>query len=121
MSHKEIRNLSKGDIKYKLSQMGMSFDRTNYPKEYYVQLYLDKSNAKNKVTRDNTPFYKEKIINRKRERIKSSRMLKKDQNKEDNFNSDDDDDPNYEEEEYEEEEEINDISNDSLYIEEKKR
>ena len=73
----EIRNLPKGDIKYKLSQMGMSFDRTNYPKEHYVQLYLDKSNAKNKVTRNNTPFNKEKIMNRERERIKNSSVLKR--------------------------------------------
>ena len=77
MSYEEIKDLSKGDIKYKLSKMGMSFDRTKHPKEYYVQLYIDKSNAKNKITRDNTPFYKEKIINRKRERINSNEILTK--------------------------------------------
>ena len=95
MSFKEIEGLSKADLKNKLSQMGMSLDRDDHPRDYYAQLYLEKSNAKNKITRDNTPFYNNKILPRKRER-ESIKETEKELI----------DDPNYEEEEYEEEEEI---------------
>jgi hypothetical protein len=87
----------------------MSLDRTDHPKDYYVQLYLDKSNAKNKITRDNTSFYKESNIlkgKRKREQIKE------------NIDDKDENDSNYEEEEYEYEEEYEegDDDKDSDYI-----
>ena len=96
MSLQEIEGLSKADLKNKLSQMGMSLDRDDHPREYYAQLYLEKSNAKNKITRDNTPFYNyNKTLRRKRERVKIKETDKELI-----------DDPNYEEEEYEEEEEI---------------
>ena len=98
MSYPEIKGLTKADIKYKLSQMGVSLDRTYHPKDYYVQLYIEQSNAKNKLTRDNTPLYNEQIqiINRKRERVKSTEKNLDEEN-------DDEYDPNNEEEEeYEE-------------------
>ena len=68
MSNQEIKGLSLSELKMKLSNMGMSLDRADHPKNYYEKLYLEKSNAKNKVTRNDTPFYHERIINRKRER-----------------------------------------------------
>ena len=78
MSVQELKSQSKKGIKNRLSLMGMSLDHTNHPKEYYIKLYLEKSNAKNKITRGNTPFYKEeKMINRKRERITSNNKSKK--------------------------------------------
>ena len=94
MSFQEIENLSKADLKNKLSQMGMSLDREDHPRDYYAQLYLEKSNAKNKITRDNTPFYNNRVLRRKRERVRIKETDKELI-----------DDPNYEEEEYEEEEE----------------
>ena len=92
MSYQEIENLSKADLKNKLSQMGMSLDRNDHPRDYYAQMYIEKSNAKNKITRDNTPFYKEQMLGEKRERQKEidKELLE---------------DPNYEQEEIEEEEE----------------
>ena len=107
MSFQEIENLRKTDLKNKLSQMGMSLDRIDHPRDYYAQLYLEKSNAKNKVTRGNTPFYKNKILRGKRER---GRIKETDKELID--------DPNYEEEEYEEEEEIFDKDNEDLMSEE---
>ena len=92
--------------------MGMSLDRTKHSKDYYAQLYLDKSNAKNKITRDNTSFYNENIINRKRARTKSNDGEIKEVIKEKR-------EPIYEEEDYEERE-IKDISGDLLYKEENK-
>ena len=68
MSTKELEGLSKLDLKSKLVNMGMSFDRLDHPKEYYVQLYLEKSNAKNKITRGNKTFYNPQLINEKRVR-----------------------------------------------------
>ena len=68
MSNQEIKGLSLSALKMKLSNMVMSLDRVDHPKHYYEKLYLEKSNAKNKVTRNDTPFYHERIINRKRER-----------------------------------------------------
>ena len=103
MSFQEVERLSKAELKNKLVQMGMSLDRNDHPKEYYVQLYLEKTNSKNKITRDNTPFYKNKILRGKREREKrkDKELIE---------------DPNYEEEEYEEEEEYNDEDEDEDYI-----
>ena len=72
MSFQEIENLSKADLKNKLSQMGMSLDREDHPRDYYAQLYLEKSNAKNKITRDNTPFYNNRVLRRKSERVRIS-------------------------------------------------
>ena len=59
MTSREVKSLSVADLKFKLGRMGMSLDKSEHPKDYYVKMYLDKSNAKNKVTRNNTPFYKE--------------------------------------------------------------
>lgn len=78
MSNQEIKGLSLSALKMKLSNMGMSLDRIDHPKHYYEKLYLEKSNAKNKVTRNDTPFYHENIINRKRERTsdKKKKIIK---------------------------------------------
>ena len=97
MSLPELKDLTKADIRSKLFKMGVSLDRTNHPKDYYVQLYLDKSNAKSKITRRNKPFYNENIINRKRERTTSYDDIKQREDKSS--------DANYEEEEYEGDEE----------------
>ena len=112
MSYPEIKDLTKADLKLKLNKMGMSLDRTKHSKDYYAQLYLDKSNAKNKITRDNTSFYNENIINRKRARTKSNDGEIKEVIKEKR-------EPIYEEEDYEERE-IKDISGDLLHKEENK-
>ena len=85
--------------------MSMSLDRIDHPRDYYVQLYIEKSNAKNKITRDNTSFYKNQMLNSKREREKGKE--KKNELMEA---------PNYEEEEYEEEEEIIDDDDDGNYV-----
>ena len=77
MSNKYLKGLSKSALKMKLEQMGMSLDRTYHPKDYYEKIYITTSNTKNKVTRNNTPFYYEKNINRKREREASSNKKKK--------------------------------------------
>ena len=55
----KIKNLTKSEIKNRLFQMGMSLDKEEHPKGYYVKLFLEKYNAKHKVTRNNTPFYSE--------------------------------------------------------------
>ena len=107
MSFQELENLSKADLKNKLSQMGMSLDRDDHPRDYYAQLYLEKSNAKNKITRDNTPFYNNKVLRRKRERVRIKETDKELI-----------EDPNYEEEEYEEEEEIIDNESEDFINEE---
>ena len=66
MSYPNINDLTIADLRQKLGKMGMSLDKKEHTKDYYVQLYLDKSNAKGKITRGNTPFYNENIIiNRK--------------------------------------------------------
>ena len=104
MSYGEIEGLSKSDLKNRLTQMGMSLDKYDHPREYYAQLYLEKSNAKNKITRDNTPFYRNEMLRGKRERVREKETDKELKN-----------DPNYEEEEYEEEEEIID-ENDEDYV-----
>ena len=113
MSYPEIKDLTKADLKLKLSKMGMSLDRTKHPKDYYAQLYLDKSNAKNKITRDNTSFYNESIISRKRARTKSNDGEIKEVISEKK-------EPNYDEEDYQERE-IKDISADLLYKEENEK
>ena len=77
MSNQDIKGLSKSELKMKLSKMGMSLDKREHPKNYYEKMYLNTSNAKNKVTRNNTPFYNERIINRKRERERTSDKKKK--------------------------------------------
>lgn len=94
MSYLEVEGLSKSELKSRLTQMGMSLDKLDHPKDFYMQLYLGKYNAKNKVTRDNTPFYKEQVLQGKREREKSY------------------DGQNYDEVEYEEEEEANNYGDD---------
>ena len=73
MSNSDLKNFSIPQLKSRLSQMGMSLDRSDHPKNYYMKMYLEKSNAKNKITRDNTPFYSEQIISRKRERQTSEK------------------------------------------------
>ena len=92
MSYQEVENLSNAELKNKLFQMGMSLDKKNHPRDYYVEMYLEKSNAKNKITRDNTPFNREQMLRGKRERQKETdkELLE---------------DPNYVPEEFEEEEE----------------
>ena len=107
MSLQEIERLSKAELKNKLVQMGMSLDKNDHPKDYYVQLYLEKTNTKNKITRDNTPFYKNKMLRGKRKR-ESERERKREKRKDKELIED----PNYEEEEYEEEEEYNDADED---------
>lgn len=94
MSYLEAEGLSKTELKNRLTQMGMSLDKYDHPKDYYMQLYLDKYNAKNKVTRDNAPFYKEQVLLGKRERDRSY------------------DAQNYDEVEYEEEDEGNNYGDD---------
>ena len=105
MSSQEIEGLSKAELKNRLTNMGMSLDRDDHPRDYYVQLYLEKSNAKNKITRDNTPFYKQKLLRGKRERVKGNENDKELL-----------EDPNYEEEEYEEDEDIIEQDDDEDYI-----
>ena len=107
MSYTEIEKLSKADLKNKLAQMGMSLDRNDHPWDYYAQLYLEKMNTKNKITRDNTPFYKNKVLKSKRGR---ERTKEKDKELLE--------DPNYEEEEYEEEDEIKDDDDEDYLYEE---
>ena len=85
MSLSQLEKMTKAELRNKLSQMGMSLDRNEHPKEYYINLYLEKFNAKHKITRGNTPFYTKGML-RKRERTKN-----------------DDDDSLYEEEEDENE------------------
>ena len=73
MSNQEIKDLSISVLNMKLTNMGVSLDSIEHPKHYYEKMYLDKSNAKNKVTRNDTSFYHEHIINRKRERTSSKK------------------------------------------------
>ena len=94
MSYEEIEGLSKTDLKSKLSQMVMPLDRNAHPRDYYAKIYPEKSYAKNKITRDNTPFYRNQMLHNKRGREKGKKTDKELM-----------EDPNYEEKEYEEEEE----------------
>ena len=113
MSFPEIEDLTEAELKAKLSKMGMSFDRIKHPKDYYIQLYLDRSNTKSRITRGNTPFYKKKIINRKRLRTnnKDKEEISQEEHYKENINQ------NYEEKNSEEEE-IRDASADLLQREE---
>ena len=77
MSNREKESLLKSDYKSKLNKMGVSLDRTDHPLNYYKQMFYEKSNAKSKVTRNNTPFYKEQIINKKRQRSSSKKTKEK--------------------------------------------
>ena len=77
MSKQDKKGLTGSTYKVRLEQMGMSFDRMYHPESYYEKMYLNTSNAKSKVTRNNTPFYHEQIINRKRERERESNKKKK--------------------------------------------
>ena len=99
MSHKGKESLMESEFKAKLNRMGVSLDRSYHPLNYYKDLYFEKSNAKNKITRNNTPFYNEQIMNKKRQRP-SDKKNKKDKKKfYDEINEEQD------------EEEINDITN----------
>ena len=73
MSTREKESLLKSDYKSKLNRMGVSLDRTDHPLNYYKQLFYEKSNAKSKVTKKNTPFYKEKKKKKKRQRSSSKK------------------------------------------------
>ena len=80
MSYRGKESLLESDYKIKLSKMGYSLDRNDHPENYYRNMYFEKSNAKNKITRDNTPFYKEdteQIINKKRQRTSSKKPKQK--------------------------------------------
>ena len=80
MSYRERSSLLESDYKMKLSKMGYSLDRNDHPDNYYRNMYFEKSNAKNKITRDNTPFYQEhseQIINKKRQRTSSKKPKQK--------------------------------------------
>ena len=66
MSNREKESLLKSDYKSKLNKMGVSLDRIDHSLNYYKQMFYEKSNAKSKVTRNNTHFYKEQIINKKK-------------------------------------------------------
>ena len=86
MSYPNINDLTIADLRQKLGKMGMSLDKKEHTKDYYVQLYLDKSNAKGKITRGNTPFYNENIIiNRKRERTISKSIDKKKESSDESY------------------------------------
>ncbi len=43
MLKSDIESLSKSEIKNKLIEMGVSLDKIDHPKDYYVNLYLEKS------------------------------------------------------------------------------
>ena len=80
MSYRDKDYLSESNFKVKLVKMGYSLDRADHPKNYYKNMYYEKSNAKNKITRDNTPFYQEdfdQIINKKRQRSSSKKTKQK--------------------------------------------
>ena len=91
MSNQDKKGLTGSSYKMRLEQMGMSFDRMYHPESYYEKMYLNTSNAKSKVTRNNTPFYHEQIINRKREREsnKKKKITRNKINDEDYSSSDD--------------------------------
>ena len=91
MSNQDKKGLTGSSYKMRLEQMGMSFDRMYHPESYYEKMYLTTSNAKSKVTRNNTPFYHEQIINRKREREsnKKKKITRNKINDEDYSSSDD--------------------------------
>ena len=50
MSYRDKDYLSESNFKVKLAKMGYSLDRADHPKNYYKNMYFEKSNAKNKIT-----------------------------------------------------------------------
>ena len=103
----EIKSMSKNELKSRLIKMGMSFDKTDHPKSYYLSLYLEKFNAQNKITRSKNSFGRE-MLKVKRERVNSKEKHDSDYNVEE----DDKIELNDSDEEYiYEESEENDIDN----------
>ena len=99
--------MSKNELKSRLIKMGMSFDKTDHPKSYYLNLYLEKFNAQNKITRSKNSFGRE-MLKVKRERANSKEKHDSDYNVEE----DDKIELNDSDEEYiYEESEENDIDN----------
>ena len=113
MSYEETEGLTKMDLKNKFSQIGMPLERNDYPREYYAQFYPEKSNSKNKITRDNTPLYRNQMLLNKRGREKGE---KTDEELMEDLNYEEE----YEEEEEEEEEIIHNENDDSFVYEESK-
>ena len=66
----EIKSWSKNELKTRLTKMGMSFDKTEHPKSYFLNLYLEKFNAKNGITRSKNSFSRD-MLKTKRERANS--------------------------------------------------
>ena len=81
----EIKSMSKNELKSRLIKMGMSFDKTDHPKSYYLNLYLEKFNAQNKITRSKNSFGRE-MLKVKRERVNSKEMHDSDYNVEEDDN-----------------------------------
>ena len=75
----EIKSMSKNELKSRLIKMGMSFDKTDHPKSYYLNLYLEKFNAQNKITRSKISFGRE-MLKVKRERANSKEKHDSDYN-----------------------------------------
>ena len=71
--------MSKNELKSRLIKMGMSFDKTDHPKSYYLNLYLEKFNAQNKITRSKNSFGRE-MLKVKRERVNSKEKHDSDYN-----------------------------------------
>ena len=96
MSHSQIKDWSKNELKNRLLKMGISIDKNEHPKSYYENLYLEQMNTKNKITRNNHPFGKEQLLRTKRERNnskekKESKDYKEAKEKEENISIIDDD------------------------------
>ena len=96
MSHSQIKDWSKNELKNRLLKMGISIDKNEHPKSYYENLYLEQMNTKNKITRNNHPFGKEQLLRTKRERNnskekKESKDYKETKEKEENISINDDD------------------------------
>jgi len=96
MSHSQIKDWSKNELKNRLLKMGISIDKNEHPKSYYENLYLEQMNTKNKITRNNHPFGKEQLLRTKRERNnskekKESKDYKEAKEKEENIPINDDD------------------------------
>lgn len=96
MSHSQIKDWSKNELKNRLLKMGISIDKNEHPKSYYENLYLEQMNTKNKITRNNHPFGKEQLLRAKRERNnskekKESKDYKEAKEKEENISINDDD------------------------------
>jgi len=96
MSHSQIKDWSKNELKNRLLKMGISIDKNEHPKSYYENLYLEQMNTKNKITRNNHPFGKEQLLRTKRERNnskekKETKDYKEPKEKEENISINDDD------------------------------